>query len=149
MASVKKWGPLLALAWATVALTLVGVEAKPGAQLVVLGLFLAVGGLRGISRNQPWRRYPVAGLIVLAFLAASLISFIQLGLWLFPPVTPEGRPVMPMGQTVGGVVVGGLFCGLLCWLYFARLEPDPRSEVAWVYATLVVLAVAFTVDYVV
>ena len=144
---MKQTAYLVALVWASTAVALTSVQTKPAAQLVVLGLFLVIGGLHGIFRKKAWGRYPVAGLIFLMFLGASLVSFIQLGLWLFPPVTPDGQSVMPVGQTFAGSVLGFLFCVLVSWLYFARLKPDPRAETIWVYVTFVVLGIAFTVDY--
>ena len=144
---MKNMAYLVVLIWATTAVTLASTETKPAVQLVILGLFIVIGGLQGIFWKKSWRRCPVAGLIVLMFLAASLVSFIQLGLWLFPPVTLDGHSVMPIGQTVGGIALGFVFCGLVSWLYFARLKPDPRAEAIWVYVTLVVLGIAFMIDY--
>ena len=146
---IKQTLYLLPLVWATTVVTLTIIEAKPAAQLVLLGLFVIICGLHGMFRKKAWKRYPVAGLVVLMFLAASLASFIQLALWLSAPVTPDGRPVMPIGQTFAGIASGSVFCVFVSWLYFTRLKPDPRAETIWVYITFAVLGIAFTVDYLV
>jgi len=144
---IKQKMYIIPLIWATAVVTIAGIGIKTGAQLFLLGALIIVCGMHGVFRKKAWRRYPVAGLIVLMFLAASLVSSIELSLWWFPPVTPDGLPVMPLGQTFGGIALGTVCCSILSWLYFARLKPNPRAEAIWVYATLAVLAIAFTVDY--
>jgi hypothetical protein len=136
----------IALLWATVVVTLAYTGVKLVPQLVVLGLVFVAGVLQGIFWRKSWRRYLAAPLIVIMFLGASLVSFIQLGLWLFPPVTPDGQGVMPIGQTFGGIALGFAFCVLLTWLYFARFEPDERLEAGWVVVTFAVLAVVVIAD---
>ncbi len=144
---MKNLAHLIGLIWVTVALTLAYTGVKLIPQLVILGLIAVTGGLQGIFWEKAWRRYLVAPLIVLMILGASMVSFIQLGMWLFPPVTPDGHGVMAIGQTLGGIALGFLLCVLLSWFYFTRLKPDPRLEAIWVYITFVVLAVTFVVDY--
>lgn len=146
MTGMRKIPQTIALLWATMVLTITYASVKLVPQLAVLGLFLVVGGLQCIFLRKRFRRYLVAGLIVLSFLGASLVSFVQLGLWLFPPVTADGHGLMPIGQAFGGIAFGFAFCVLLTWLYFARFEPDERLELAWTIVSLLALAVAFVAD---
>jgi hypothetical protein len=146
MSGMRKLLQPVVLLWATVTVTLAYTGVKLVPQLVVLGLVLIVGGLQGLFWRKSWRRLLVAPLIVLMFLGASMVSFIQLGLWLFPPVTSDGHGLMPIGQTFVGIALGFAFCVLLCWLYFARFKPDERLETVWTMVTFVVLATAFLVD---
>lgn len=146
MPGMRRALQLIVLLWSTVVVTLAYTGVKPVPQLIVLGLVLVLGGLHGFFWGKAWKRYLLAPLIILMLLTASLVSFVQLGLWLFPPVTPEGRGVMPIGQTFGGIAIGFAFCVLLSWLYFARFKPDDRLEAAWTCITFAALAIAFFVD---
>ena len=144
---MRKLLPHLVLLWASVTVTLgyTGIKFVP--QLVILGFVVISGILQGIFWRKSFRRYLVAPLLVLMILGASLSSFLKLALWLSPPVTADGHPVMAIGQSFFGIGVGFLFWVLLSWLYFARLKPDVRHEAAWVWVFSLALSVAFIVDY--
>ena len=115
--------------------------------VLILALFILLGGLQWLFLTKGRKRYPVATLILFMFLAASLATFLQASLWLFPSVGPQGQSVMPIGQTVIGGTLGVAFCIVVSWLYFARLRPSPNGEMMWVLITSLILGAVFVVDY--
>lgn len=144
---MTKYAYLPVLAWATAVVALALSQAKPAAQLFVLGLFIVLGGLQRLCANTGRKVYAAAALILVAFLAASLTAFIQLSLWLVPPFSPDGQSVMPIGQTFIGGALGAAFCVALSWLYFARLRPDPDREMNWVFVSSLIFGVVIAADY--
>lgn len=145
--TIGKYAYVLILAWVTTVIALALSETKPAVQLFVFGLVVVLGGLLWLFPNKGWKRYPIVTLILFMFLAASLATFIQFGLWLFPPVSPDGQSVMPIGQTFIGGALGIAFFIVASWLYFARLRPDPKGEMMWVFITSLIFGIVLVVDY--
>ncbi len=117
------------LFFAVAAAPLVIVSHLKEAPLLILGgVFVAHAalslGARG-SERAPVRDVLAAALLGLLLLMGSAFLLVSLALWIAPPFTSDGHPVMAIGQTflgsAGGVVAGGLFT-------FAALRPRWRDR---------------------
>ena len=137
---------LVLLLWGTATLAVVTFQVKPGAQLVSLGLLVAVAFLRGLFHKMTWSHHPLTATIALIFLGASVATHIQIALWLSPPRPPDGHPVMPVGQTVLGAAVGLTFWGIVTWLYFKRLKREKRAEAIWLCGTILTQTMVYLID---
>ena len=101
-----------ALLFVVAAAPLLGVgEVKPGPRAFVAALFLAHALLSAWTRHSD-RSWPRDALTVLLWLGCFVVSGIylctSLALWAWPPVTPDGHRVMPLGQVFIGIVSGGI-----------------------------------------
>lgn len=101
---------------------------KEAPLLILGGIFVAYAALslaaRGAER-APVRDVLSAALVGLLLLLGSAFLLVSLAVWVTPPLTADGNPVMAIGQTLlgsaGGVVMGGLFT-------FAALRPCWRDR---------------------
>ena len=74
-------------------------------------LFVAHALLTAGTRHSD-RSWPRDGLTVLLWIGCFMVSGIYLCTWLalraWPPLTPDGHRVMPLGQAFIGIVAGGI-----------------------------------------
>ena len=84
---------------------------KPAPRAFVAALFVAHALLSAGTRRAE-RALPRDGLSALlwigCFVASGIYLCTSLALWAWPPVTPDGHRVMPLGQVFIGVVAGGI-----------------------------------------
>ncbi len=84
---------------------------KPAPRAFVAALFLAHALLSAGTRHSD-RSWPRDALTVLLWLGCFVASGIYLCTWLalhlWPPLTPDGHRVMPLGQVFIGIVAGGI-----------------------------------------
>jgi ammonia channel protein AmtB len=115
-------------------------------QVCILGLFLLYALLHLCLVRSPSRHHLAVPLVVLLFAGSAVDLFIRLLLWLSPPVTSDGHPVMAIGQVFGGLLIGIIAAGLLTYFYFWKLGRDPKLE-AWVVHIIGgILLIAFLAD---
>ena len=84
---------------------------KPVARAFVVVLFVAHALLSAGTRRsaRSWPRDSLTALLWIGcFVASGIYLCTSLALWAWPPVTPDGHPVMPLGQLFIGVVAGGV-----------------------------------------
>jgi hypothetical protein len=84
---------------------------KPAPRTFLAALFVAHALLSAGTRHSD-RSWPRDGLTVLLWIGCFVASGISLCTWLalcaWPPVTPDGHRVMPLGQVFVGIVSGGI-----------------------------------------
>ncbi len=84
---------------------------KPAPRVFVAALFVAHALLSAGTRGSD-RSWPRDGLTVLLWSGCFVASGISLCTWLalcaWPPVTPDGHRVMPLGQAFVGIVAGSI-----------------------------------------
>lgn len=84
---------------------------KPAPRALVAALFVAHALLSAGTRHSD-RSWPRDALTVLLWLGCFVVSGIylctSLALRAWPPVTPDGHRVMPLGQVFIGIVAGGI-----------------------------------------
>jgi hypothetical protein len=84
-------------------------------------------------------------ILLLAFVATAALAF-QLGVWLSPPVTSGGQPVMPIGHVLLSTFLGVVAAAILSWICWKRKRRNLLLE-AWVlHGFGVALLVSFLVD---
>ena len=101
-----------ALLFIAAAVPVLGIGAlKPAPRAFVAALFVAHALLSAGTRRAE-RALPRDGLSALlwigCFVASGIYLCTSLALWAWPPVTPDGHRVMPLGQVFIGVVAGGI-----------------------------------------
>jgi hypothetical protein len=113
--------PLLFLFLAAPAVALL-VEMKEAPQWIAVGLF----GLHALLGR---RRAPLSGPLLGAL---ALVDGLALGvtgaLWLWPALTPEGHPVMPVGQVFVGGLLGLLGAAAFLFFYLRSAARERRME---------------------
>jgi hypothetical protein len=86
-------------------------EVKPAPRAFVAALFVAHALLSAGTRRAE-RSWPRDGLTAVLWIGCFVVSGIYLCTWLalraWPPVTPDGHRVMPLGQAFIGIVAGGI-----------------------------------------
>lgn len=84
---------------------------KPAPRAFVAALFVAHALVSAGTRHSE-RCWPRDGLTMLlwigCFVASGIYLCTSLALWAWPPVTPDGHRVMPLGQVFIGVVAGAI-----------------------------------------
>jgi hypothetical protein len=110
-------------------------------QLVAIGLFAMYAVLHAVVRAERSRRALAVPLLVVLFLAASWTIGVQGALWISPPRTPDGHPVMAIGQLFLGSVVAVLAAGVWCYVYFRRWIRNERLEAISIHVVGAALAV--------
>lgn len=114
-------------------------------QLVTLGVLALHAILDVVLRGSAARRCVAVPLVLLFFLGALVALCIQALLWISPPVTADGHPVMAVGQVFLGALFGLVGAALLGYFYFKRLR-SARLEPILLHAIGAALLVAFLVD---
>jgi hypothetical protein len=119
-----------ALLFVIAAVPLVGVgSVKPSPLAVAAAIFVAHGffSLAGRADDRFLPRDLLSALLLVACLvSSSVVIFTVLALALFPAVTSDGHPVMPIGQAFLGIVVGVVAGAALT--YFAALRAAVRDR---------------------
>ena len=119
---------------------------KPAPRAFVAALFVAHALLTAGTRRAE-RSWPRDGLTVLLWLGCFVVSGIylctSLALHAWPPVTPDGHRVMPLGQLFIGIVSGGIF-GLVVatWGSLRHEQRDRGRERLVLHAVGALLIVA-------
>ncbi len=94
-------------------------------------LFVAHALLSAGTRRSD-RSWPRDALTVLLWLGCFVASGISLGTWLalhlWPPVTPDGHRVMPLGQVFIGIVAGSIAGIVVATRGSLRHEQRDRSR---------------------
>jgi hypothetical protein len=90
---------------------LVAGEVKPAPRAFVAALFVlhALLSARARRSQRSWPRDALTVLLRIGCLVASgMFLCTSFALRVSPPVTPDGHPVMPIGQALVGMLVGGV-----------------------------------------
>ena len=113
---------------------------KPGPRLAVACFFLICSAAQRKGGTVATVTLALAGSIAI-FMGAAVVGY-GIAVGVAPPVTPDGHPVMPMGQALIGVMSG---TGAAVWTlvaYVRRWRHDPVSLRTLQYALHGVTATA-------
>ena len=119
---------------------------KPAPRAFVAALFVAHALLSAGTRRTE-RSLPRDSLTVLlwlgCFVASGIYLCTSLALYAWPPVTPDGHRVMPLGQVFIGIVAGGI-AGIIVatWGSLRHEQRDRSRERLVVHAVGALLIVA-------
>lgn len=113
--------------------------------LILVLLYLSIA-LHQSVKEAPWKGRALAPSLLLILLCAPVVLLIQGLLWIAPPVTADGHPVMAIGQIASGGALGLLIGLLFNYLYFFRFTRDPRLETRMVCAVAFVFTSGFILD---
>jgi hypothetical protein len=107
-------------------------DLKPMPVVVLAAIFVlhAASCLVAGDAERSWLRDGLSAALWLGcFVAAGIFLATVVALALWPPVTPDGHPVMPIGQALLGIVAGGL-AGLAVGVFgsLRHAERDRRRE---------------------
>jgi len=138
-----------ALGWSIVLVTLLSWgwmfhHVEPAAQLWLLGV-ASIMLLLHVVLAPVWRKRLFAAVLPLLLIPAGITAAWQVVIHIFPPRTPDGYPVMPIGQALIGLPVGaltGLGLSLIYLLYERPGRIVDRSCLISVAALFAVLLLA-------
>ncbi len=115
-------------------------------QILILSLLFSSIGLQLTVNEAPWRRYVFAPSIFLILLFAPVVTLIEGFLWIAPPFTADGHPVMALGQVAAGAGLGVLIGLFINYRYFFRLARDSRMDTWMVCAVATSCSIGFLLD---
>ena len=145
--SIKKIILYIALiAFCAVPIMAIFVSMKLVPQVLILSFFLVSIALHLTIRRTSWKRNVLIPSLFFILLGASVIALIQVFLWIAPPVTGDGHPVMAIGQVVGGGAGGTLLGLFLNYLYFFRLGRDFKLDTWLVFSVAGLCFIGFMTD---
>jgi len=125
---------------------LVGVGGVKPAPLVLAASLFALHGLVSfVSRrlDRSTVRDALSALLLFGcFEASAMFLLTSLALVIAPPVTPDGHPVMAVGQAFVGLVGGGTVGAVLTFIALRPLQRDRRLERLLLHGVGVVVVVA-------
>ena len=104
-------------------------QIRPAPLAVAIALFVAHALLSFLTRRRARAslRDATSALLLLGCLTVSgIVLSVSLALWAWPPLTPDGHRVMPIGQVFIGTIVGGLLG--LALAVFGALRDDRRDR---------------------
>ena len=147
LSSAKNIALYVALfAFCAVPITAVFVSMKMVPQVLALALILVSIGLHLTIQRTNWKAHVLVPLLFLILLCAPVVALIQVLLWVAPPVTADGHPVMAIGQVVLGGGAGILLGLFLNYLYFFRGIRDFRLETWLVLSIACLCLMGFMLD---
>jgi hypothetical protein len=104
-------------------------QVKPLPLTLIAGVFLIHAALAfGTRRRERFLPRDILSALLLlgCFEASGIFIVTSLAMRVAPPVTPDGHPVMAIGQAVTGIVLGGALGALVS--FFAALRPSLRDR---------------------
>jgi hypothetical protein len=135
-----------ALLFLLAAAPLVGVGSIKLAPILLAASLFVVHGIASLALRRHERSTPrdilSAALLFGCFEVSAMFLLTSLALSIAPPVTPDGHPVMPIGQAFVGLAGGGVVGAVLTFIALRPAWRDRQLERLLLHAVgaLVILA---------
>lgn len=121
-------------------------KVKPEGQAIITGV-MAFFSIMGLLLKDPIQDLMMKLIIFIVFTSASIIAVFLLAIWISPPVTPDGHPVMPLGQLFVSFPIGIVLSLIMCFLYFKKIRIDRKLESYLLLGFTSILLIELMFDY--